>query len=70
VVRAGFGQRRKTLRNALRGAGWAAERVEAALAAAGIAGSRRAETLSLEEFARVAAALPAAEGVARDVEAG
>lgn len=61
VIRAGFGQRRKTLRNALRGAGWAAERVEAALAAAGIAGGRRAETLSLEEFAQVAAVLPVRE---------
>ncbi|MFB3817202.1 MAG: 16S rRNA (adenine(1518)-N(6)/adenine(1519)-N(6))-dimethyltransferase RsmA [Candidatus Methylomirabilales bacterium] len=68
VVRAGFGQRRKTLRNALRGAGWTAAPVEAALAAAGIAGSRRAETLSLEEFARLAAALPGPEAGGPDCE--
>jgi 16S rRNA (adenine1518-N6/adenine1519-N6)-dimethyltransferase len=58
VVRAAFGQRRKTLRNALRQAGWPAEDVEAALAAAGVAGARRGETLSLEEFGEVARALP------------
>jgi 16S rRNA (adenine1518-N6/adenine1519-N6)-dimethyltransferase len=61
VVRAAFGQRRKTLRNALRQAGWPAAQVETALAAAAIAGSRRGETLSLEEFGGLAAALPAGE---------
>jgi 16S rRNA (adenine1518-N6/adenine1519-N6)-dimethyltransferase len=55
VVRAAFGQRRKTLGNALRGAGLGApERVTAALTEAAIDGGRRAETLSLEEFARLA----------------
>ena len=58
VIRAAFGQRRKTLGNALRGGGLgSSERLAAALAAAAVAGGRRAETLSLEEFARLADAL-------------
>lgn len=58
VVRAGFGQRRKQLHNALaHGLGLPDARVRAALAEAGIAPSRRAETLSLEEWARLSAAL-------------
>ena len=58
VIRAAFGQRRKTLRNALRGAGWGAAPLDAALGRAGIAGSRRGETLALEEFAQLSDALP------------
>jgi len=58
VIRAAFGQRRKTLRNALRRAGWAAEALDAALGAAGLRGERRGETLGLEEFARLSEALP------------
>lgn len=58
VVHAGFGQRRKTLRNALRGAAFPDEAVDAALGAAAIDGGRRAETLSLAEFAALARALP------------
>lgn len=55
TVRAAFGQRRKTLVNALRGGGLGSpERLAVALAEAGIDGRRRAETLSLEEFARLA----------------
>jgi 16S rRNA (adenine1518-N6/adenine1519-N6)-dimethyltransferase len=54
VVRGAFGQRRKTLANSLVGAGLADAR--AALEAAGIAATRRAETLSVPEFARLAAA--------------
>ena len=58
AVRAAFGQRRKTLANALRGGGLGgAARLAAVLADAGIDGGRRAETLSLEEFARLADAL-------------
>jgi 16S rRNA (adenine1518-N6/adenine1519-N6)-dimethyltransferase len=53
VVRAAFGQRRKTLRNALCGGGWGATSVDAALTAADIRGARRGETLSLQEFARL-----------------
>lgn len=61
VVRAAFGQRRKTLANAL-AAGLGAGRgaIEEALAAAGVDGSRRGETLSLEEYAAVARTLVAA----------
>lgn len=54
VVRAAFGMRRKTLRNALKRIEGSAE----ALEAASIDGGRRGETLSSEEFAAVAAALP------------
>ncbi|MGQ9683558.1 MAG: 16S rRNA (adenine(1518)-N(6)/adenine(1519)-N(6))-dimethyltransferase RsmA [Anaerolineae bacterium] len=55
VVRAGFVQRRKQLRNALAaGLRRTAADVEAALARAGIAPTRRAESLSLEEWARLA----------------
>lgn len=61
VVRAAFGQRRKTLRNALvGGAGWTGGEVDAALAAAGIEPRRRGETLTVEELAALAAAGPAA----------
>lgn len=48
-VRLAFGQRRKTLRNAL-AAGWGRERAEAVLAAAGVGERVRAEELGLEEF--------------------
>jgi 16S rRNA (adenine1518-N6/adenine1519-N6)-dimethyltransferase len=55
VVKAAFAQRRKTLANALRAAGPTLGAIPAAdaLAAAGIDGRRRAETLTLEEFARL-----------------
>jgi 16S rRNA (adenine1518-N6/adenine1519-N6)-dimethyltransferase len=56
VVRAAFGQRRKTLRNALRAK---FDGVDEALASAGIDGERRGETLSIAEFARLAEALRA-----------
>ena len=56
VVHAAFEQRRKTLRNALR-AKFADRDVDAALTRAGIDGQRRGETLSIPEFARVAAEL-------------
>ena len=58
VIRAGFGARRKTVRNALCRGGWSPETVGAALDAAGIDGRRRGETLTLDEFARVSDALP------------
>jgi 16S rRNA (adenine1518-N6/adenine1519-N6)-dimethyltransferase len=57
VVHAAFGQRRKTLRNALRAILDDAA-VDAALAATGIDGGRRGETLDIAEFAALAAALP------------
>lgn len=49
VVRAAFAQRRKTLINSLAGAGFDREKI----LASGIDVKRRAETLSLEEFARL-----------------
>lgn len=58
VVRAAFGQRRKALLNALSGdpaLGWTREQAQAALDAAQIDGGRRGETLTLQEFARLAA---------------
>ena len=57
IVRAAFSQRRKTLLNSLAGAGFDKEKILSALAIAEIDGTRRAETLSLEEFAKLADAL-------------
>jgi 16S rRNA (adenine1518-N6/adenine1519-N6)-dimethyltransferase len=54
VVDAAFAQRRKTLRAALRGAGYRTDRVDGALDGAGLDGTRRGETLSVGDFARVA----------------
>jgi 16S rRNA (adenine1518-N6/adenine1519-N6)-dimethyltransferase len=58
VVHAAFGQRRKTLRNALR-AKWEPEAVDRALTATGIDGGRRGETLEIAEFARLTDAISA-----------
>jgi len=57
VVRAAFGQRRKSLGNALTGLGLEKDAVQHLLARAQIDGGRRGETLSLEEFAALARAL-------------
>lgn len=58
VVRAGFQQRRKQLRNSLSGGLHPSkDAVDAALKAAGVDPRRRAQTLKLEEWAAVAAAL-------------
>lgn len=58
VVRAAFAQRRKTLANALAaGLGLPQDRVKGAVLAAGIDPGRRAETLSILEFAALAAGL-------------
>jgi len=55
VVKAGFAQRRKTLSNSLTGVrGADKEKVQAALADCGIDPKRRAETLSIPEFAALA----------------
>ncbi|HEX4417837.1 MAG TPA: 16S rRNA (adenine(1518)-N(6)/adenine(1519)-N(6))-dimethyltransferase RsmA [Kofleriaceae bacterium] len=64
VVHAAFGQRRKTLRNALR-AVFDEAAVDGALAATAIDGIRRGETLDIAEFGRLAAALPALPAAAR-----
>ena len=57
VTAAAFGQRRKMLRGSLRGLGG-----EALLAEAGIAPDRRAETLSIAEFDRLARIVAARPG--------
>lgn len=57
VADAAFAQRRKTVRNSLLSAlGLPGERIDAALAAAGIDGSMRAEALEPEAFVRLARA--------------
>lgn len=58
VIKAGFGQRRKTLLNALTGAcGKSKEEIGGILESVGIDPIRRAETLSIEEFATLANAV-------------
>lgn len=57
VVKAAFGQRRKTISNAMKGAGFDKEQIVAAFEKAGIDAGRRGETFSLEEFGRLADAL-------------
>ncbi|MCH4178977.1 MAG: 16S rRNA (adenine(1518)-N(6)/adenine(1519)-N(6))-dimethyltransferase RsmA [Megasphaera sp.] len=54
VVKAAFGQRRKTFANTLKSTGLGKEDVARILTEAGIDGQRRGETFSLEEFADVA----------------
>ncbi|MET8832677.1 16S rRNA (adenine(1518)-N(6)/adenine(1519)-N(6))-dimethyltransferase RsmA [Micromonospora sp. NPDC004540] len=65
VVDAAFAQRRKTLRAAL--AGWAggADRAAAALTAAGVDPGARGESLTVEQFAAIAASAPAAPAAAQ-----
>jgi 16S rRNA (adenine1518-N6/adenine1519-N6)-dimethyltransferase len=57
VVRAGFAHRRKALPNSLRDEGFEGAPTAAALEQAGIDPRRRAETLSIEEFAALSDAL-------------
>ncbi|HLX06234.1 MAG TPA: 16S rRNA (adenine(1518)-N(6)/adenine(1519)-N(6))-dimethyltransferase RsmA [Thermoanaerobaculia bacterium] len=57
TVRLAFGQRRKTLRNAL-AAGWGRERAAAALGALGLPENARAERLGLEELLGLHAGAP------------
>ena len=54
IVRAGFAHRRKALPNSLRDEGFEGAPTAAALEQAGIDPRRRAETLSIEEFAALA----------------
>jgi 16S rRNA (adenine1518-N6/adenine1519-N6)-dimethyltransferase len=55
LAKAGFNQRRKTLRNSLAaGMHWTPQQAEVVLSAAGIDGKRRAQTLSLDEWGRLA----------------
>lgn len=59
VVEAGFAERRKTMRNALRRLGLSVGQADAALAGAGVAPNARAEDLALGTFARLAERIPA-----------
>ena len=57
AVRAAFGTRRKTLRNAWKGLyGWSAEELARHAAEAGVSLDARGETLDVDDFARIAAA--------------
>ena len=59
LIKAGFSQKRKTLRNSLSGGlGIAPVLAEKKLAAAGIDPMRRAETLSLEEWGKLCLVIP------------
>jgi len=61
LAKAGFGQKRKTLRNSLSGGlGLAPARAEALLHTANIDPQRRAETLDLDEWSRLTSAFTAA----------
>lgn len=59
VIEAAFGQRRKTLRAALRGLAGSATAAVAALTAAGVDPGCRGEALALADFVRIAEALGA-----------
>jgi 16S rRNA (adenine1518-N6/adenine1519-N6)-dimethyltransferase len=59
VVKAAFSQRRKTLRNSLKQLGVPPETMQSVLTSTGIDLGRRAETLSVEEFGKLAAFLGA-----------
>ena len=54
VVKTAFSQRRKTFSNTLKSAGLSKEQIAGILEASRIDGSRRGETMSLQEFADVA----------------
>ena len=57
VVKAAFGHRRKTITNAMNGAGFLAEDIQQAFGKCGLDGGRRGETFSLEEFGHLADAM-------------
>lgn len=57
VIRAAFEQRRKTLNNSLKTGGFSKEQIAAALEAADIPPTARAEQLSMEQFVRLATLL-------------
>lgn len=65
VVDAAFAQRRKTIRNSMSANGFAKQALDAAFDETGIAPTARAETLSVEDFVRLAAALAEAGEGAR-----
>jgi len=57
VVRAAFGQRRKTIANALKGGGFTADAILQSLKEVKVAPQARAETVSIDRFAALANAL-------------
>ncbi len=62
AVKAAFGMRRKTLRNAWRGlCGWSDEEIAARAEAAHISLDARGETLGVEQFRAMTAPRPGAE---------
>lgn len=63
VVRAGFNRRRKTLLNALTALGMDKTELRSILDGVGVEPSRRAETLSIHEFANVANAIGRQRGL-------
>ena len=65
TVRTAFSHRRKTLLNNLRAAGFTGDILEQVMKKTGIKGSRRAETLTVDEFRLLATAL-AAGGVRKN----
>ena len=58
IVDAGFAQRRKTMRNALRSLGLAAGEADDVLRACGVDPGARAEELGLRQFGAIAGAMP------------
>lgn len=61
VVKAAFGQRRKTLNNALKSMGVDKTLIASLLAKANVEATRRGETLTMDEFAAIANALAKTE---------
>lgn len=70
VVKGAFAQRRKTLRNTLSASGFGGAHLEPLLQSLGIDPVRRGETLSLEEFSRLAIALQEVVGAAVGTDTG
>lgn len=64
-VRQAFAQKRKTLANNLRAAGYAPESIAAAIAASSVSPQARAEALPIEALASLWRELPAASGLRR-----
>ena len=64
VIDAAFAQRRKTIRNSMSSSGFDKAALDAAFEACGIAPTARAETLGVEDFVRLTAALCKGQGEA------
>ena len=64
VIDAAFAQRRKTIRNSMLSSGFDKAALDAAFEACGIAPTARAETLGVEDFVRLTAALCKGKGEA------